>query len=203
MQQINLYQDALRPAREYLALAQLGRFLGWLVLGLVVVNTGQVIITWRANQQLGILQTEQTQLQTQVSQLQQQLQARAAENNAAVLQNQMTQLDMQLQNKQQVVQLLTGRHIGNVKGFATQFGGLARQHIDGLWLTGLYIHDGGEKLNLRGSTSSPDLLPKYLQRLALEPSFQGIEFKTFLMQRAKDRAQVDFDLRSTPEEKGK
>ncbi len=203
MQQINLYQDALRPAREFLALAQLGRLLGILLLGLGVVNAGQALVTWRATQQYQVLQTEQAQLQTQVNHLQQQLQARAAENNSATLEKQLALQDTQLQNKQQVIQLLTGRHVGNVKGFATQFGGLARQHIDGLWLTGLYIHAGGEKLNLRGSTSSPDLLPKYLQRLAMEPSFHGIEFKTFLMQRTKDKAQVDFDLRSTPEEKSK
>jgi hypothetical protein len=46
------------------------------------------------------------------------------------------------------------------------------------------------------------LVPRYLQRLAQEPSCQGIEFKTFLMQRADQSTQIDFDLRSTPKESG-
>jgi hypothetical protein len=203
MQQINLYQDALRPAREYLALAQLCKAAGILLLLLGLINLGQEVITWRGEQQYVALDTEQVQLKKQLEQLQSEVQARAAENNAEKLKTQLAQQDTQLQNKQQVLQMLTGRSVGNVAGFATQLSGLARQRIEGLWLTSLYIHDGGEKLNLSGSTSTADLLPKYLQRLALEPSFHGIEFKSFVMQRAKDKPQVDFDLRSSPEEKAK
>jgi len=203
MQQINLFQDALRPAREFLALAQLAKSAGVMLVLLALINLGQWLLAWRGEQQFVALHAEQVQLQAQLAQLQTEMQARAAESNEAILQTQLAQQDTQLQNKQQVLQMLSGRSVGNVAGFAPQLSGLARQRLEGLWLTSLYIHDGGEKLNLRGSTSTADLLPKYLQRLAQEPSFHGIEFKTFVMQRAKDKAQVDFDLRSTPEEKAK
>ncbi|MBI3562847.1 MAG: PilN domain-containing protein [Gammaproteobacteria bacterium] len=201
MQQINLYQHDLRPEREFLPMALLG-IAGAATLGvLLLINAMQWVLTHRGETTLITLHNQQQQIQTQLQLLQQQLQQIAAQNNAQTLQTQLAGLDAELQNKHQVLQRLSDKRVGNVDGFATQFSGLARQRLEGLWLTGLYIHEGGEKLNLRGSTTRPELLPKYLQRLAQEPSFHGIEFKSFVMQRAKDKPQIDFDLRATPQEK--
>lgn len=203
MQQINLFQDVLRKPREFLPLPQLGKVMAGGVAVLLLLNLAQ---WWRDGyraDELVFLRAEQQQVQQQLQQLQQEIQSLAAQNDASALKTQLAARDAELQNKQQVLTLLSGKHFGNVDGFATQFTGLARQRLDGLWLTALHIHDGGNKLNLRGSTTAPELLPKYLQRLAVEPGFAGIEFKTFLMQRVKDKPHVEFDLRATPDEKVK
>lgn len=197
MQQINLYQSSIRSPRQVLTVPQLG-VAAMVLIGVLAVTSG---LQWwwlhRSEQQVNTAKQEQTQLMQEIEQLSKQL---ALSSNDSELKKTLGSKETELQDKQYVLQALTGKHFGNSQGFAEQFTGLARQHLDGIWLTGLYIHAGGEKLNLQGSTYEPELVPRYLQRLAQEPSFQGIEFKTFLMQRADKSTQIDFDLRSTPKE---
>jgi hypothetical protein len=59
---------------------------------------------------------------------------------------------------------------------------LSRQHLDGLWLTGLSIGEAGGDLEIRGRMSSQALLPEYLRRLEREPVFQGRQFAALDMQ---------------------
>lgn len=197
MQQINLYQSSIRSPRQVLTVPQLG-VAAMVLIGVLAVTS---VLQWwwlhRSEQQVNTAKQEQTQLMQEIEQLSKQL---ALSSNDSELKKTLGSKETELQDKQYVLQALTGKHFGNSQGFAEQFTGLARQHLDGIWLTGLYIHAGGEKLNLQGSTYEPELVPRYLQRLAQEPSFQGIEFKTFLMQRADKSTQIDFDLRSTPKE---
>lgn len=200
MQQINLYQASLRQPQETLSIRQVGKLLIGMLVLLGVANAIQVWLGYRSNNTLVELRTEQQAIIATVQTLNQEIVAR---NDNGKIAAQLSELDRELQNKQQVFQLLSGKRFGNVDGFATQFSGLARQRIEGLWLTELYIHDGGEKLNIRGTTMQPELLPRYLQRLSKEPVFHGVEFKTFVMQRDKDHSQVNFDLRSSVEGKGK
>ncbi len=200
MQQINLYQASLRQPQEILSIRQVGKLLIGVLVLLGVANAIQVWLGYRSNNTLAELRIEQQAIIATVQTLNQEIVAR---NDNGKIAAQLTELDRELQNKQQVFQLLSGKRFGNVDGFATQFSGLARQRIEGLWLTELYIHEGGEKLNIRGTTMQPELLPRYLQRLSKEPVFHGVEFKTFIMQRDKDHSQVNFDLRSSGEGKGK
>jgi len=110
--------------------------------------------------------------------------------------------ELELKNKQNVMDVLSGQGFGNTKGFAGHLTGLSRQHIEGLWLTNFNIHQGGEKLNIQGSTYAPEHVPKYLMKLGNEASFRGVEFKTFLMQRDHDTDRIDFDIRSNKKEAG-
>lgn len=199
MQQINLYQASLRRPRQVLSLAQVGLAAG-VLLGVLLLGSGLQWWGMLHNQQLlQTVKTEQAELEAAITALTEQL---ASSSNDSELKKTLSKKETELQDKQFVLEALTGRHFGNNQGFAEQFTGLARQHLEGIWLTGLYIHAGGEKLNLQGSTYEPELVPLYLQRLAQEPSFTGIEFKTFLMQRAEKSSQIDFDLRSSPKEPG-
>jgi hypothetical protein len=199
MQQINLYQASLRAPRQTLSLNQLARAASILLAVLVVISAAQWWWLKRNEQQLASAKQEQTQLSQAIDRLSKQL---AQSSNDSELKKTISAKENELQDKQYVLQALSGKHFGNTRGFADQFSGLARQHVKGVWLTGLYIHAGGEKLNLQGSTYEAQLVPRYLQRLAQEPSFQGIEFQTFLMQRETKSTQIDFDLRSTPKESG-
>lgn len=199
MQQINLYQASLRAPRQTLSLNQLALVAGVLLAVLVVISAAQWWWLKRNAQQLASVKQEQTQLSQAIDRLSKQL---AQSSNDSELKKTISAKENELQDKQYVLQALSGKQFGNTRGFADQFSGLARQHVKGVWLTGLYIHAGGEKLNLQGSTYEAELVPRYLQRLAQEPSFQGIEFQTFLMQRETKSTQIDFDLRSTPKESG-
>ena len=200
MQQINLYQAILHQPQEVLPITQVAKLLIGMLILLGMVNVFQVWFAKRSDATLSELRAEQQTILATVQTLNQEITAR---NDTEKITAQLADLDKELQNKQQVFQLLSNKRFGNVDGFATQFSGFARQHIDGLWLTELYIHEGGEKLNIRGTTIQPELLPRYLQRLSKEPIFHGVEFKTFVMQRDKEHSQVNFDLRSNFAGKGK
>jgi Tfp pilus assembly protein PilN len=199
MQQINLFQASLRTPRQWLSASQLTIAVSVLFGVLIAVSSVQWWWLNRSNSQLQAAKQSQLTLAQRVDQLSKQI---ALSSNDSDLKKSLSDKESELEDKQYVLQALTGKHFGNTSGFAEQFTGLARQHVNGVWLTGLYIHAGGEKLNLQGSAYEAELVPRLLQRLAQEPSFQGIEFKTMLMQRAEKSTQIDFDLRSTAKEPG-
>lgn len=199
MQQINLYQDILKKPREWLTHQQLGYALGGVLLVLVLISFGQA---WRNNalqDELQVLQAEERQIMARLEEVTRQL---SEVSNTGAITGTISQKEAELKDKQYVLQALTGRQFGNTIGFAEQFSGLARQAIDGVWLTGLHIHAGGARMNLSGSTYDAQMVPRYLQRLSKEPSFNGLEFQTFQMQRVENNRRIDFDLRSTPKEPG-
>jgi len=68
-------------------------------------------------------------------------------------------------------------------GYSGYLVAMARQSSGGLWLTGLTITGAGEQLVLSGRTTSPELVPGYLQRLAGEKSLAGMQFEVFQMTR--------------------
>ena len=64
------------------------------------------------------------------------------------------------------------------------------------------VHRCCAKLNLNGSTYSPESVPKYLQNLSQEAGFRGLEFQTFLMERVDQSSLVNFSIRSKENEPG-
>lgn len=60
--------------------------------------------------------------------------------------------------------------------YSTFLTALARQRLDGLWITHLSVRDQGLDVNLTGRMVDPARLPAYLQRLQAEPQFQGRRF---------------------------
>lgn len=202
-QQINLFQSALVQPKEFLTIQQMGAFVGVGILGLLLVNGMQWGFGFSNSKKLRDLQSIQQQEIQTLAVLKTEAAKRAETENSEKFARDLKEKEIELQSKQQVIDLLSGKKFGNIEGFVPQFTGLAKQHVDGLWLTALHLQQGGEKLSLRGSTNSPELLPKYLQRLSNEPSLSGIEFKTFVMQRNKEKTQIDFDLRSVTDAKVK
>lgn len=65
---------------------------------------------------------------------------------------------------------------GDVTGFSPYFRALARQSLDGVWLTGVEINSGGERIGLRGNALEASLVPQYMARLAQEPVMKGKAF---------------------------
>ena len=65
--------------------------------------------------------------------------------------------------------------IDNEGGFAARLEALARQSVDGLWLTGMVLRQ--DDVVLKGRALQPQLIPVYVQRLDREPSLQGRAFR--------------------------
>lgn len=94
---------------------------------------------------------------------------------------------------------------GDTTGFSPYFKALARQSLDGVWLTGVDIVSGGERIGLQGNALEASLVPQYMGRLAQEPVMKGKAFGKLDIQKATGRTSPDapaptylsFSLQST------
>ena len=200
MQQINLYCASLQKQKtrwssHHLLLAA-GAISGlMLVLSLVyvlqVMELEEKLETARAGQNAKMAQLETLQTQIQARQKDGQLQA------------EVDALMLEISNRQKVMKVLGQQRFGNIEGFSEHVSGLARQRIDGLWLTEIRISRGGEALGMKGQLLKAELLPRYLQRLSTETIFAGKVFETLSMSRNHDRpSRMVFELQGVGEEIG-
>ena len=76
--------------------------------------------------------------------------------------------------------------LGDANGHAAALQAVARQSVDGLWLTGVVLdrHD----MALRGRALSPSLIPAYVGKLNHEPALQGRAFRTLEIERPLEAA---------------
>lgn len=82
-------------------------------------------------------------------------------------------------------------------GFAEHLQGLGRQHITGMWFTEIQLQQGGKQLALLGQTQKPETVPRYIQRLAKEPVFEGHQFRVFRMHVPESsNTLLEFELRA-------
>lgn len=199
MQQVNLYQEELRTQKlNYSAstLLQLGLIL------IVVFSAASGFKYFQLKQHQASLVEQQNKQKVAMDELQKiqaELTLRKRDSTLARLISERTK---ELANKQKVIGILSRDEFGNTKGFIEHVTGLARQRIDGLWLTQIRIADGGTDVTLRGTTAKSALLPKYLQKLSAEKAFTGTEFQSLLMARQQKKTQwLDFSLQNIKTEK--
>ncbi|MDY6943283.1 MAG: PilN domain-containing protein [Pseudomonadota bacterium] len=113
------------------------------------------------------------------------------------LEARLARLSRELRQKREVVSLVRQEDLGNIEGFSEHLAGLARQRVDGLWLTGVDISDGGKDITLRGTTQQEVLVPRFLQLLADESVFRGTGFRYVQLERAEHDANwVNFQMRT-------
>jgi len=103
-------------------------------------------------------------------------------------------LSQERDRKAQALAALSLREAGGTTGFSPQFIGLARQRINGLWLTRIEL--SGAQLALQGVALSEELIPRYLRRLGGEEVFAGTSFQQARLDRAADGGELRFELRT-------
>ena len=194
LQQVNFYRDELKvQSLNYSAvmLLQLSLFL-------IVIFSAVAVFQTYQQQQKQLILIEKQQKQKQVMVMLQKLQAEfTSRQRDTTLSLHIMDKTKELANKQKVLGILSKDEFGNTAGFIEHISGLARQRIEGLWLTQIRIASGGTDVALHGITSKPSLLPKYLQRLSAEKAFTGTEFKSLLMARQeKKKKWLNFSLQN-------
>lgn len=106
-------------------------------------------------------------------------------------------LTLERDRKKQALAALSRQELGNTSGFSAHFTGLARQRLNGLWLTHIEVGASGTRMVLDGVTLSEDLIPQYLRKLGAEGVFAGTEFGHARLQRtAEGGSQMRFELRT-------
>ncbi|MFL6708344.1 MAG: PilN domain-containing protein [Massilia sp.] len=80
--------------------------------------------------------------------------------------------------------------LGNKAGYAPAFKALARQSVDGLWLTGVTIENNAARIALEGRALDAALVPAYLGRLGRESVLQGKRFDSLRIGQQKAVAET-------------
>ena len=84
-----------------------------------------------------------------------------------------------LAERQAVLELIQGSTFGETQGFSRHLRALARQNVDGIWLTHIILSGHGDKTRLEGRAIRAELIPLYVQELTAETAFSAQRFHRF------------------------
>ena len=197
-QQVNLYNPALRRVREWLTLTNVA-MLGALF-AVILFSVGFVLHQQANAKRVAVqaLEAKLTGVRIETTQLAALL-AGNAESNAAG--RELADLKQQVQMRSEVLAALqAGAGMSSIRGqsnvgFVEYLRALARQTVNGLWLTGFSVAQGGAGIEVRGRMLSVDRLPEYIKRLNGEASFKGRQFVSLNISRSD---KVNAALSGTP-----
>jgi len=183
-QQINLYQPMFRRQEKvFSALTMLQTISLFLVVLGIIYFYGQYQLK-PLQEQVRKLSRDTASLQAQVSKYRKQA---PPANRSKLLGNEIARLQQELDQRRRIRDILAHREIGNSTGFSGYMEALARQHVQGTWLTGVEIDNGGKSLSLHGKTLASELVPRYIQRLGSEQILAGISFNAMDLERPPEQ----------------
>lgn len=197
IQQINLYQPLLRRQKKVFSFRTMAQITAILIIGMLLIYAYGRWQTRLLDQQLTQLRDQERAAVTRLTEL-----TRKADGRGLLaLDARIQALRGELDARRRILAHMSGRELGNTGGFGAHLSGLARQTVEGLWLTRVWLADGGARVALHGNTYSPELMPRYLQKLGSEEAFNGTQFKQVRMYLPEDTASrhVAFSLSSEAE----
>lgn len=169
-QQINLFNPELLQKKKRFSAAAMALALGVLALGVggfgIAASTRVASLQAQADSGAAQLEKTQKRLESVSAEFRpRQEDPRLAEELAAA--------QGELAGLKQVAGIIERGELGDTQGYAEYFRALARQRMDGLWLTGVSIAGAGLDIGVRGRAMDPALVPGYLGRLRNERIMQG------------------------------
>jgi len=188
-QQINLYQPMFRRQEKvFSALTMLQTISLFLVVLGIIYFYGQYQLK-PLQEQARKLNRDTASLQAHVNKYRKQV---PPANRSKLLENEIARLQQELDQRRRIRDILVHQEIGNSTGFSEYMEALARQHVQGTWLTGVDIDNGGKSLSLHGKTLASELVPRYIQRLGSEQILAGISFNAMDLQRPPEQKEQSF-----------
>jgi hypothetical protein len=172
-QQINLFNPALQEKKKLFGAQAMVQALVVLVAGVValsVFGTGRVAaLQKQADAGARQVEKRKSQLATVSTEF-------APREKSPELEARLAQAQAQLAALQRIAGVLERGELGNTTGYSEYFRALARQHVDGLWLTGVAITGAGCDIGVHGRALDAALLPGFLGQLTHEKIMQGKSF---------------------------
>lgn len=92
---------------------------------------------------------------------------------------QLSDASRMLAERQAMLSLIQGESLGDTEGFSRHLSALARQDIDGIWITRIVLSALGDKTRIDGRAIRAELVPLYVQNLTEEPAFTEQRFHRF------------------------
>ena len=179
-QQINLYEERLRPRLELAT----GRNLGVFALILLAVMAGWSL--WEsteANRKSAAAAASLSEVLAAQEKMKALTQAVAQLKVSPALAAEVENAKAMIAARKDVIEVLDSGALGRTSGFSAFMTGFARLAQSDLWLTGFAITSGGDEIEIRGRMLDASRLPDYVQRLNTVPVFQGRRFAALEMRR--------------------
>lgn len=179
-QQINLYQPAADEGRRPFSARTAG------------ITIATVVATVLAIWAYGSWQVQQVQRSVAALEQQQQRQAaavtaagsmHAARANPEQLQARIKELIAEIDIRRRALARLQQGAEGASAGFSARLAGLARSHVEGLWIDHLVLSGSRATLTLEGVALDAQLVPRFLRDLGKDSSLSGAHFEQFVIER--------------------
>ena len=175
-QQINLYNPILLQQKKFFSARAMTQALAVLMLGMLAFYG-------YARYQVASLQSASTlsekrlgSAQARFGRLSQQFSPRT---KSAALDMQINRVETDLKTLTQTQLALKQSGALENGGFSLYFQAMARQIVDGLWLTGVTV--ASSDMRISGRALKPELVPAYIRRLGAEPAMRGRQFSMLEM----------------------
>lgn len=187
MQQVNLYQPMFRQQKKIFSAVTMLQITGFFVVVLGAIYAWNVRSLAPFREELDKASVEFGRLTARIEQVRVKM---PGEAETRLLEQEISRLTQELKYRRQLREALAAGAFGNMDGFSGYFEALARGHVDGAWLTGIMIAQGGVQLNLSGLTIDPELVPLYIKRLAASQIFHSRGFNVLELARSEQEAQL-------------
>lgn len=174
-QQINLYSPVFLEQRKIFSARLLGA-----ALAAVTVTLAGIHVTQRV--QLALARQQLEEANGQFARAKDDLVRYSTERQrppSRLLADEASRLEARLRAQTALVERFDSGALGNTDGFSRYLAALARQTLQGVWVTG-FVASGAEGVRtIRGHLATPDLLPQYLRMLHREEAMRGQGFNEF------------------------
>lgn len=189
-QQINLFNPVFRRQKKIFSSKTMASALGVLVLGITALAV-------YGERQVATLEREAARGAERLAQKQASLASVTTEfaprKKSAELAAELAQAEAQLAALERISGVLERGELGDTGGYSEYLRALARQSVDGLWLTGLSINGAGSEIGIRGRALDPAQVPGYIGRLTTETSLRGKSFASLRIDEAAPISQAGAD----------
>ena len=193
-QQINLYSPIFLGKKKYFSAATL-------LQGLALIAISMATFYAYALYQVSALGTQAADLDKRLAVEKARLVKVTAEfapqQQSNALEQEVKLAETQLATNQKIAAAFKGGAVSATQGFSEFMRALARQSVNGLWLTGFDVSGSESNMTISGRTLFPALVPVYLQRLNSEPTLKGRQLVSLQMRQSGAEALL-FDLSTLP-----
>lgn len=182
IQQINLYQPMFRKQKKVFSAMTMLQICVFFLFVFGGIYGYEIYSIGPFKEQLNKADSDLQQLTAQMENLKKQQPAKA---KSTLLKKEIARISNELEQRKHIEQILKTHAFGNDKGFSSYMEAFARQHVEGSWLTKIFIKQGGTSVGLEGKALSSEYVPIYLQQLSKEQVLAGVSFNTMEIRRSE------------------
>jgi len=167
--QINLYSTAFRRQRKPFSATWI---LAAFAAGVVLPSAWYVL----ASQPLTEMRARRVEAADQMKKIRDELVAAgkmAQQTSSKALEEEVARAEAQLKSRQELLGRIQGGEAGNREGYSKYLYALARQRVDGVWLTSIDIAGPANEFSVQGRAQRPGQISEYIKLLNKEEGFRG------------------------------